>query len=53
MVISVEVHHPNGLVVEAQQANYAFGPEATRSNGHQPLTLARLKSLAEDPAFSF
>jgi hypothetical protein len=53
MVISVEVHHPDGLVVEAQQANYAFGPEATRSRSHQPLTLAQLKDLAADTAFSF
>jgi hypothetical protein len=53
MVISVEIHRPNGLVVEAQQSNYAFGPEATRSRSHQPLTLAQLKDLAEDPAFSF
>jgi hypothetical protein len=53
MVISVEVHRPNGLVVEAQQANYGFGPEATTARTQQPLTLAQLRTLAEDAAFSF
>jgi hypothetical protein len=53
MVISVEIHRPTGLVVEAQQANYGFGPEATKARSRQPLTLAQLRDLAEDAAFSF
>lgn len=53
-VIVAEVHHPNGLVVQAQESNYAFGPEATRARTKdQPLTIDQLTSLAEDPAFSF
>jgi hypothetical protein len=52
-VIVVEVHRPNGLVVEAQQSNYGFGPDATRARGTQPLTMEQLTSLAEDPAFTF
>jgi hypothetical protein len=49
----LEIHHENGLVVEAQQANYAFGPEATRARSSLPITAAQLTSLAEDPAFTF
>jgi hypothetical protein len=53
MVIAVEIHHADGLVVEAQEANYAFGPEATTARSSQPLTIEQLTQLAEDPAFSF
>jgi hypothetical protein len=49
----LEIHHPDGLVVEAQEANYAFGPEATRARGSLPLTGAQLSALAEDPGFTF
>jgi hypothetical protein len=52
-IMVVEIHRANGLVVEAQESNYAFGPEATRAHGKQPLTLAQLKHLAADPAFTF
>ncbi|HWC34680.1 MAG TPA: hypothetical protein VG650_07610 [Mycobacteriales bacterium] len=53
-VIAVEIHHPNGLVVEAQESNYAFGPEATRARTKdQPLTIDQLTTLAEDPAWTF
>jgi hypothetical protein len=53
MVIAVEIHHADGLVVEAQESNYAFGPEATRARSSQPLTIDQLTQLAEDPAFAF
>jgi hypothetical protein len=53
-IVVVEIHHPNGLVVEAQTSNYAFGPEATRARtSNQPLTQDQLTQLAEDPAFTF
>jgi hypothetical protein len=52
-VIAVEVHRPNGLVVEAQMSNYAFGPEATRARSALPLTISQLTTLAEDSDFSF
>ncbi|MGN6472862.1 MAG: hypothetical protein ACTHK4_04310 [Mycobacteriales bacterium] len=53
-VVVVEIHHPDGLVVEAQESNYAFGPEATRARTkEQPLTVDQLTQLVEDPAFSF
>ncbi|MGN6475196.1 MAG: hypothetical protein ACTHK4_16310, partial [Mycobacteriales bacterium] len=53
-IIVVEIHHPDGLVVEAQESNYAFGPEATRARTkEQPLTVDQLTQLAEDPAFTF
>ena len=53
-ILVVEVHHPDGLIVEAQEANYAFGPEATRARtNEQPLTTDQLTQLAEDPAFTF
>jgi hypothetical protein len=52
-VLTVDVHRPNGLDVRAQESNYAFGPEATKAHGKQPLTLGQLRTLAEDPAFAF
>src|SRR4051812_26673199 len=52
-VVTVEIHHPDGLEVVAQQSNCAFGPEATRARSRQPLTMAQLKSLAADPSFVF
>jgi hypothetical protein len=52
-VIAVAIHHPDGLVVEAQGANYAFGPEATKARSSQPLTIDQLTALAADPAFAF
>jgi hypothetical protein len=53
-ISTVEIHHTDGLVVEAQEANYAFGPEATRARTkEQPLTIDQLTALAEDAAFSF
>lgn len=53
-LLVVEIHHPDGLIVEAQEADYAFGPEATRARtSKQPLTVDQLTSLAQDPAFTF
>jgi hypothetical protein len=53
-VIAVEIHHANGLVVQAQMSNYAFGPEATRDRTkNQPLTIDQLTALAQDPAWTF
>lgn len=53
-LLTAEVHRPNGLVVQAQESNYPFGPEAgTQPHGDQPLTLDQLVSLAEDPNFAF
>jgi hypothetical protein len=52
-VIAVEIHHPDGLVVEAQEANYGFGPEATKARSSQPLTIDQLTALAMDPAWTF
>jgi hypothetical protein len=53
-IVVVEIHHPNGLVVQAQESNYAFGPEATRDRTkNQPLTIDQLTTLAQDPAWTF
>jgi hypothetical protein len=53
-VLTAEVHRPDGVVVQAQESNYPFGPDAgTQEHGDQPLTLDQLVSLAEDPHFTF
>jgi hypothetical protein len=53
-LLTAEVHRPDGVVVQAQESNYPFGPGAgSQAHGDQPLTLDRLVSLAEDPDFSF
>jgi len=53
-VLTAEVHRPDGIVVQAQQSNYPFGPEAgSQRHGDQPLTLDQLVSLATDDAFTF
>ena len=54
MVITAEVHRPDGTVVQAQMSNYPFGPEAgSQPHGDQPLSLKQLVSLATDEEFSF
>jgi hypothetical protein len=54
LVLTAEVHRPDGVVVQAQQSNYPFGPDAgTQRHGDQPLTLDQLVALAEDDAFTF
>jgi hypothetical protein len=53
-VVVVEVRHANGVVVQAQMSNYAFGPEATKDRtASQPLTIAQLTELAKSPAWTF
>lgn len=54
LVLTAEVHRPDGVVVQAQQSNYPFGPDAgSQPHGDQPLTLDQLVSLAKDSAFTF
>ena len=54
LVLTAEVHRPDGVVVQAQESNYPFGPDAgSQPHGEQPLTLAQLESLAKDAAFTF
>ena len=54
VVVTAEVHCPNGVVVQAQESNYPFGPDAgSQQHGDQPLTLDQLVSLARDAAFTF
>ena len=54
VVLTAELSRPNGLLVQAQESNYAFGPQAgTEARGHQPITLAQLVSLADDQGFAF
>jgi hypothetical protein len=53
-IITVEIHCPDGVVVQAQESNYAFGPEATKARTkNQPLTIDQLTALARDPAWTF
>lgn len=53
-ILTAEVHRPDGVVVQAQESDYPFGPDAgTQAHGGQPLTLDQLISLAEDKDFSF
>ena len=53
-VLTAEVHRPDGTIVQAQESNYPFGPDAgAQAHGGQPLTLDQLVSLAEDQGFSF
>jgi hypothetical protein len=54
VVVTAEVHRPDGVVVAAQESNYPFGPDAgSQQAGSQPLTLDQLISLAKDTAFTF
>ena len=54
VVLTAEVHRPDGVVVQAQESNYPFGPDAgSQPHGGQPLTLDQLVHLAEDAAFTF
>ena len=54
VVLTAEVHRPDGVVVQAQESNYPFGPDAgSQRHGDQPLTLDQLVSLAKDAAFTF
>jgi hypothetical protein len=54
VVLTAEVHRPDGVIVQAQESNYPFGPDAgSQAHGDQPLTLDQLVKLAEDDAFTF
>jgi hypothetical protein len=54
VVLTAEVHRPDGVVVQAQESNYPFGPDAgSQPHGDQPLTLDQLAGLAKDDAFTF
>jgi hypothetical protein len=54
VVLTAEVHRPDGVVVQAQESNYPFGPDAgSQPHGDQPLTIDQLVTLAEDAAFTF
>jgi len=54
VVLTAEVHRPDGVVVSAQESNYPFGPAAgSQPHGDQPLSLDALVSLAEDAHFTF
>jgi len=54
VILTAEVHRPDGVVVHAQESNYPFGPDAgSQPHGDQPLTLDQLVALAEDEAFTF
>lgn len=53
-ILTAEVHRPDGVVVQAQESDYPFGPDAgTQAHGDQPLTLDQLVSLATDAKFTF
>lgn len=53
-LLTAELHRPDGVVVQAQESNYPFGPDAgTQPHGDQPLTLDQLVTLAKDDAFTF
>jgi hypothetical protein len=54
LILTAEVHRPDGVIVQAQESNYGFGPNApVKQYGDQPLTLDQLTAIAEDPAFTF
>ncbi|MDQ1696818.1 MAG: hypothetical protein QOJ03_2171 [Frankiaceae bacterium] len=54
VVLTAELHRPDGVVVQAQESNYPFGPDAgSQPHGDQPLSLDQLVTLAEDVAFTF
>jgi hypothetical protein len=53
-ILTAEIHRPDGVVVQAQESDYPFGPDAgTQTHGDQPLTLDQLVSLAKDVNFTF
>jgi hypothetical protein len=54
VILTAELHRADGVVVQAQESNYPFGPSAgSQPHGEQPLTLDQLVTLAEDEAFTF
>src|SRR5581483_2504415 len=54
LILTAEEARPDGVLVQAQESNYAFGPQAaTEPHGTEPLTVHQLVGLATDPAFTF
>jgi hypothetical protein len=54
LILTAEVSRPDGVLVQAQESNYPFGPDAaTEPDGSEPLTMDQLIGLAEDPHFTF
>jgi hypothetical protein len=54
VLFTAEVHRPDGVIVQAQESNYPFGPDAgTQPHGDLPLTLDQLVALAQDERFTF
>jgi hypothetical protein len=52
-IVEAQVSRPDGTLVHVQESNYAFGPEATKAYGDQPLPLSALVTMAEESAYSF
>jgi hypothetical protein len=53
-ILTAEVHRPDGVIVQAQESDYPFGPDAgSQAHGDQPLSLDQLVSLATDADFTF
>lgn len=54
LILTAEEARPDGVLVQAQESNYAFGPQAaSEPSGTEPLTLHQLVNLAIDPSFTF
>jgi hypothetical protein len=54
LILTADVARPDGVLVQAQESNYAFGPDAgTEAHGSEPLSLDQLVTLAEDADFTF
>lgn len=54
LILTADLARPDGVLVQAQESNYPFGPDAgTEAHGTEPLTLDQLTALAEDPHFTF
>lgn len=54
LILTAEISRPDGVLVQAQESNYPFGPDAgTEPHGSEPLTVDQLITLAEDPQFTF
>ena len=50
LILTAEVHQPDGVVVQAQESNYPFGPDAgSQPHGDQPLTLDQLVRSRRTP----
>lgn len=52
-IVEAQLSRPDGTLVQVQESNYGFGPEAGKSYGDQPLPLSVLVTMAEDSGYSF